>query len=192
MWQSSASNKVTYRPRSHDTTPVGSISLPYIQGATEALSCTIRKAGVQVHAKPTNTAPSGACWFPLRINQKSVTAHVLFMVSPLLTVHLSMSVRLKGPLSIGSLNIRKTLPPLGPTSKRRTTSFQTMYRFWTLIPDISNVASRRPTTLHLWSQTLIRTKADTAYLQSTIPSSSHVTAGHPVGHMTNFPLPTTF
>ena len=56
VWQSSASNKnVTPRPRSHDTTPVGSISLPYIQGTTEALSRTIRKAGVQVHAKPTNT-----------------------------------------------------------------------------------------------------------------------------------------
>ena len=63
-------------------------------------------------------------------------------------------------------------------------------KIWTLIPDISNVASRRPTTLHFWSQT--RTGADTAYLRSTIPSSSHVTAGHPVGHMTNFPLPTTF
>ena len=47
VWQSSASNKVTPRPRSHNTPPVGSTSLPYIQGATEALSCIIRKAGVQ-------------------------------------------------------------------------------------------------------------------------------------------------
>ena len=136
--------------------------------------------------------PSGACWFPLRTNQKSVIAHVSFMVSAVLTAHLSMSVRLKGPLSTGSLNIRKTLPPLGPTLKLRTTSSPMMSRFWTLIPDISNVVSRRPTTLHLWSQTLIRTRVDTAYLRSTIPSSSHVTAGHPVGHITNFLLPTTF
>ncbi|XP_072020493.1 uncharacterized protein [Amphiura filiformis] len=56
VWDSLASNKITPKPRRPDyTAPVGSITIPYIQGVTEGLSRTIRKAGVQVHVKPTNT-----------------------------------------------------------------------------------------------------------------------------------------
>ena len=58
VWNSSASNKITTKPRHHDKAPVGSISIPYVQGATECLSRRIRKAGVSVHVKPTNTIRS--------------------------------------------------------------------------------------------------------------------------------------
>ncbi|XP_072018528.1 uncharacterized protein [Amphiura filiformis] len=59
VWDSLARNKIIPKPRRPDyTAPVGSITLPYIQGVTEGLSRTIRKAGVQVHVKPANTVRS--------------------------------------------------------------------------------------------------------------------------------------
>ena len=51
-----------------------------------------------------------------------------------------------------------------------------------------NTKNKRPTTLQLWSQTSIRTKAGTAYLPSNHRSSGHVIASYHVDHMTNFPL----
>jgi hypothetical protein len=59
VWNSAASNKISPKPRSLDyKPPVGSVTIPYIKGATEGLSRTIRKAGVTVHVKPTNTIRS--------------------------------------------------------------------------------------------------------------------------------------
>ena len=58
VWNSSASDKISPKPRSQDhTNPVSSITIPYVQGASEGLSRIIRKAGVTVHIKPTNTIP---------------------------------------------------------------------------------------------------------------------------------------
>ena len=56
IWNTSASEKISPKPRTKDyTTPVGSITIPYVQGVTEGLSRIIRKAGVTVHTKPANT-----------------------------------------------------------------------------------------------------------------------------------------
>ena len=59
IWNTSASEKISPKPRTKDyTTPVGSITILYVQGVTEGLSRIIRKAGVTVHTKPTNTIRS--------------------------------------------------------------------------------------------------------------------------------------
>ena len=55
-WNLTGSDKITPKPLAQRDTPtVGHISLPYIQGVTEALSRKIRKAGVTVHVRPINT-----------------------------------------------------------------------------------------------------------------------------------------
>ena len=156
VWQSSASNKITPRPRSQNTTPVGSISLPYIQGATEALSCTIRKVGVQVHAKSTNTIGSMLV-SPKNKPKKCDRSCVIYGLtcSNCPSQYVGKTER---PLKHRISEHKKDSSPLEPTLKLRITSSPRMLRFWTLNPDISNVASRRPTTLQLWSQTSIRTR----------------------------------
>ena len=58
VWNSTAKDKSS-KSRSRDhAPPVSSITLPYIQGATEGLSREISEAGVAVHVKPTNTIRS--------------------------------------------------------------------------------------------------------------------------------------
>ena len=152
----------------------------------EDLSRTFRKVGVQVHAKPINTIRSMLV-FPKDKPKKCDRSCVIYgpHCSNCPPQYVSETER---PLKHRITEHRKDSSPLGHTLKLRTTSSPIMLRFWKLNPDISNVASMRLTTLHLWSQTLIRTRADTAYPRSTHPLSSHVTAGHPVFHMTSFPL----
>ena len=59
-----------------------------------------------------------------------------------------------------------------------------MSRFCTLTLDDCSEVSKKHTTSPLWIRTLARTEAGTPYLPSPTASSSHVTAGYPVGHMT--------
>lgn len=59
MWDlpsSKKSNSIN-RKRDHQA-PKGHVTLPYVQGISEAISRKIRKTGVQVHTKPINTIRS--------------------------------------------------------------------------------------------------------------------------------------
>ena len=160
-----------------------------MQGVTKASGRTIRKAGIQVHAKPHFS--SEVCWFPQR-QTKKVWALMCYLRSHLFQLSISALWYVdetERSLKHCITEHKKYFPPLGPTLKPRTTS---SWWYSTLNPSISNVASKRRMTMQLWNQTSIRTRANIAYPRSTHPSSSHVTTGHPVGHMISFPLLFTF
>ncbi|XP_072021602.1 uncharacterized protein [Amphiura filiformis] len=54
-WNTPHSKKVSPKPkRRTDNPPKGHITLPYVQGVSEAINRTIRQAGMTVHSKPAN------------------------------------------------------------------------------------------------------------------------------------------
>ncbi|XP_072041200.1 uncharacterized protein [Amphiura filiformis] len=58
-WNTPHSKKVSPKPkRRTDNPPKGHITLPYVQGVSEAINRKIRQAGVTVHSKPANTIRS--------------------------------------------------------------------------------------------------------------------------------------
>ena len=57
-WDIPSSKKQRPIPRRTTEPPKGNISLPYIEGVSEALSRKIRAAGVKVHIRPVNTIRS--------------------------------------------------------------------------------------------------------------------------------------
>ena len=58
-FSSPASKKLDPKPKHQpDSSPKGHITMPYVQGVSEPLNRIIRKNGVIVHAKPTNTIRS--------------------------------------------------------------------------------------------------------------------------------------
>jgi hypothetical protein len=58
-WSAPSSRKRDPKPKKQlDRPPKGSISLPYVRGVSEAINRKIRKAGVTVHTKPSNTIRS--------------------------------------------------------------------------------------------------------------------------------------
>ncbi|XP_072050085.1 uncharacterized protein [Amphiura filiformis] len=57
-WSAPSSRKWDPKPRRNETPSKGHVSLPYVQGVTEAINRKIRSAGVTVHVKPSNTIRS--------------------------------------------------------------------------------------------------------------------------------------
>ena len=58
-WDLPGSKKsATHTPARASNPPKGHITLPYIAGVTESIARKIRKSGVMVHSKPTNTLHS--------------------------------------------------------------------------------------------------------------------------------------
>ncbi|XP_072041190.1 uncharacterized protein [Amphiura filiformis] len=57
-WSSPSSKRHEPKPKQRTDRPKGHITLPYVRGVTESINRKIRKAGVTVHVKPTNTIRS--------------------------------------------------------------------------------------------------------------------------------------
>ena len=57
-WDMPSSKKTRPTQRQHSEPPKGNITLPYIEGLSEALSRKMRSAGIRVHIRPTNTVRS--------------------------------------------------------------------------------------------------------------------------------------
>ncbi|XP_072023436.1 uncharacterized protein [Amphiura filiformis] len=57
-WTAPSSKRRDPKPRRNETPSKGHVSLPYVQGVTEAINRKIRSAGVTVHVKPSNTIRS--------------------------------------------------------------------------------------------------------------------------------------
>ena len=57
-WELPTSKKTRSNPRRTMESPKGNVSLPYIEGLSEALSRKIRSAGIRTHIRPVNTIRS--------------------------------------------------------------------------------------------------------------------------------------
>ena len=180
-WSSPASKKLDPKPKHQpDSSPKGHITMPYVQGVSEPLNRIIRKNGVVVHAKPTNTIRSmlgSPKDKPDMLDKTGTVYHYTCQECP--SHYIGETER---PLRKGSVNIRE-IPLLWVLTAKSPSTLLTRNnsRSWTQTRDGTKEASRKPYTLLPGNRIWTRIWDATHSRKPTRNWSSHVTWDRPPG-----------